>query len=290
MFLRAHRIPDVFRAVPCLVLGAAAASGLLGCRSNAIPDSTWPPTDFRIDVFERAARDVRPRFRSFRVWNSGLALYREADRTLEGVPGPVPVYATTALYRLHPNSLRTLARELGRAGLLAPPEVVVENREAIGPDARVSWWAFGDRGSASAQQPDRGPLDRSLRVVDAYLPGDRRFGDAIERVHRLDEVPEPLTDLRGSLAAHLDVVAKTPGDVDLLRETFALAIAAEDWGVAADALQEIESVGPGWRTDEIVDEITWRREEIAPLRAILDAHRPRSAAAGPAPATHPERP
>src|SRR5690606_8341964 len=159
--------------------------------------------------------------------------------------------------------------ELGRAGLLSPTDTPVENRSAVGDDVRIAWWWRGDSGEANAQQRDRGPLDRSIRVVDAFLPPGCRFGDSAPEVVHVADVPAPLSWTAGALDVHVELFRRRPVDASFLREVFALAIAAREWRIAADALREIEERGPGRAGVELVDPGAWRRDELEPLRAVL---------------------
>lgn len=245
-----------------------AALGLVSCRSNARPASQWPSEDFRIRAQvsgEDGAVD-----RSFLVFSDGLAMYREAGGTV--VEGSIPVFSTVAVYRLDPRTTRTLCRELDQVDLFAPARPEEVNRPAVGSSASVAWWARGSSGFVSRHQLDRGPLERALRVCDAYLPAERTLsGEDGGGVRRVDEVPEPLSDLRGALAAHAEVVRQRPVDADFLREVFAIALELREFAIAEAAIDEIEALGPRGALGEPVDPAAWRQYELGPLRAALRA-------------------
>lgn len=251
------------------LIACLAVLAVSGCRSNALPPSLWPPEDFRLRVLEIESTEEGPIHRSFQVWADGLALYREADTVLEGLPEVLPIYRTVAAYMLDDRTTRTLARELQRAGLFAATEPIDENREILGTDASIAWWAHGTRGFVSRRQLDRGPLERALDIVDAYLPPSRAFTPAPPDVVRVDEVPEPLAYTRGALDAHVEILRSRPMGADFLREVFALAVAAGDHAMARDALTEIEQAGPEGAGGEPLDPADWERVELEPLRRVL---------------------
>jgi hypothetical protein len=250
-------------------LGRALVLALLclaSCRSNGRPASQWPPEDFRIRAEVHA--DDGAVDRSFVVFADGLAMYREAGGTV--VDGSIPVFSTVAVYRLDPRTTRTLCRELDRVDLFAPVRPEEVNRPAVGQSASVAWWARGSSGFVSRNQLDRGPLERALRVCDAYLPPDRTLsGEDFVGTRRVDEVPEPLTDLRGALAAHAEVVRQRTVDADFLREVFAIALELREFAIAEAAIDEIEALGPRGAEGEPVDPAAWRAFELGPLRAAL---------------------
>ncbi|MDA0372810.1 MAG: hypothetical protein O2865_03410 [Planctomycetota bacterium] len=248
-----------------LVLSALC---LVSCQSDGRPASQWPPEDFRIRA-ETCGEDGAV-YRSFLVFADGLAIYRESDRTV--VDGSIPVFSTVAVYRLDPRTTRTLCRELDRADVFAPTRPEDLNRPSVGATASVAWWARGSSGFVSRQQLDRGPLERALRVCDAYLPEARTLSDGESAgVRRVDEVPGPLEDLRGALAAHAEVVRQRSVDADFLREVFAIALELREFAIAEAAIDEIEALGPRGALGEPVDPAAWREFELGPLRRALRA-------------------
>jgi hypothetical protein len=245
-----------------------AALCLVSCRSNARPASQWPPEDFRLRAEvcgEDGAVD-----RSFLVFADGLAMYREAGAGV--VAGAIPVFSSVAVYRLDPRTTRSLCRELDQVDLFEPARPEEVNRPAVGSSASVAWWARGGSGFVSRNQLDRGPLERALRVCDAYLPSGRTMsGESDGGVRRVDEVPEPLADLRGALAAHAEVVRQRAVDADFLREVFAIALELREFAIAEAAIDEIEALGPRGALGEPVDPTAWAEFELGPLRAALRA-------------------
>ncbi|MEY2982633.1 MAG: hypothetical protein ACO4CT_03820 [Planctomycetota bacterium] len=256
------------RAHPLLRALVLAALGLGSCRSNGRPASQWPPEDFRIRA--EVCGDDGAVDRSFMVFADGLAMYREASGVV--VAESIPVFSTVAVYRLDPRTTRTLCRELDRADLFAPTRPAEVNRPAVGASASVAWWARGSSGFVSRHQLDRGPLEQALRVCDAYLPLARTLsGEEAGGGRRVDEVPEPLSDLRGALAAHAEVLRQRPVDADFLREVFAIALQLREFAIAEAAIDEIEALGPRGALGEPVDPAAWREFELGPLRAALRA-------------------
>lgn len=227
------------------------APGCLGHRDRV--ESLWPPEDFYVHAalvrVEQGQIRVR---RSFQVFADGLAVLREAPRGLEDPREPTswwPVFSSVCAYRLHPRSVRQLSRLLDRARLWAPD--VMRSYAAPPTDARewvaVRYRAFDAQGVVHAVGRAYGPVFRAVHVLNAYLPPGHALelaempGEA-EETHVIDP-PLPVDDVAGALRLHRRVLLpRRRDDVDLLIDTYVLALAAGEWRAARDLLGELERI------------------------------------------------
>ncbi len=223
-----------------LVLGFAA------CASDAPRhESRWPPPDYYLEATYFAG--VRERQRA-RFFGDGTVLYAEATGWVGAPDGDFPVYSRSCAYRMRPASIRHLSRLLERAGLYA-----LEQSQASGPDLPpeavvLHWRAFDDERVIAARTTAASAVVRALHVINAFLPPDhpirlREMTGEPEPPH-LVPLPEPRESAIGALQVHLDVLAKTPDDRDLLLHAFALAVTADERETAAELLARLERGGP----------------------------------------------
>lgn len=213
----------------------------------------WPPADFRlaVDEYQLFEGDRLAPARSFVVLADGTALYREATQLRFDPEGTValPVYASTCCYRLVPDSIRLLSRKLHKAGALELGGQI-DSREG----ERVLNFGLRSGGRqvmVAAHGQVGGALARQVRIANSYMPGGREFlpagmGGDPEK-NRLSGVPGPVESLEGSLAFHLELLERFPGDAMLLLDSFVLACAKGDRDLARQLLrrwQKLEPVAP----------------------------------------------
>lgn len=254
---------------------AAAATGCQGTRDVA---SRWPPPDFGVElhVFE-VHENGSEHLQRFEVDAEGLAIYRESRGDLAGAPLRVPVFSTVAVYQLDPRSLRTLSRMLSRTGLFEADGETSSNASDRGRQVTVLWQAHEADGRLSTLSVEIGPLERVVRVLESFLPDGRRVlwpGELSQAPldPSIEEAPEPLDFLPGAVAVHTEIARRNPEDEWALLELFAVAVAAEDFEAADDALTTLASLAQDWGADA-VDAEAWRAEVVGPLRAMLEARR-----------------
>ncbi len=244
------------------VVGSAALVGLVaGCLARRPKDTIWPPEDYFLDV--HVVRDGRERQR-VRVWAGGVVAYAEATAWLADpvVAGAtLPVYSRLSVYRLHPRSVRQLARAIERAGLYDLDEVEPGVPVAAAGAARMvaRWQLFASRGTASAEEGN-GAVVRAVRVLNGYLPSGHllsipRMGGESEP-RRVSRTPAPADSVDQALALHEDLVELQPADAALREHTLALALAAAG-SAGADALLE------QWQEEGLDDGLMVRLRAIA---------------------------
>jgi hypothetical protein len=255
------------------VWAALAASALVAaCLADRQAPSVWPPDDFGIDVAGEHRRDdgglVRQRFQ---VFADGLAVYREAVRALPEVGIELPLFESVSIYELRPESLRTLARLLNRAGLYELDVGQDVNRGIDDPVVVVHWRAFGGAGQISSLVDSGGVLDRVVHVINSFLPPERAFAypelsGEIEPPH-VSRAPAPLDWIGGALICHKKLVELHPDDIGLRLDLLALAVEARDGPTARKQLEWIESRGPD---EQLAGAgFDWERDALGPLREAV---------------------
>jgi hypothetical protein len=251
----------------------AIASGLIGCRSNQLPPSQWPASDFRLHVEERRAEPGADKLAAFRVWSDGIVLYSEAESVLSGFPQGLPVYHRLAIYRLDPHSLRALCRDLQRSGLFEAGPARMTNAPTPGQGTSeraitIRWVAHADSGMVSELSHDRSLLERAVFAIAGFLPPGVRFMNLDSPIERISDAPAPRTAGREAVLQLRELARSRADDLDLLLDLFAAAVGAKDWVVAREALAQLEhdAPPPGAATDETLD---WRRDALPLLRAML---------------------
>lgn len=202
----------------------------VGCTSNALPESIWPPQDFELVVEEvhvesGAAHVVR----RFRAQADGVVTYATSSRAVvDATTGTaLPVFERLSVYRLVPTSIRALARRIDRCGILELDRVQGERGVVDGPSLVLSWQAFGSRRVITARGRVHGAMAQVLAIVMEHLPAGEAF-DLPELAQRtvvpvLRGVPVPRSDAAGALSAHRELLADRPEDRALLLDGFALA-------------------------------------------------------------------
>lgn len=256
-------------------LGAAAlVLGVVSCVSDTTLPSLWPPDDFYLDVrgFEQGAVRERQTQR-FQLWADGLAVYRESDRDLEAAPLAVPVFHRVSIYRLDPRSVRTLGRRLERAGLFGLVDDVVRAGGIPMQRVAVHVRAFGGARTVATDLMSSGGLDRTLHVVNAFLPEGVTFrhaalGGSIEPRH-VSGVPAPQDDVAGAFAVHRRLAELRPDDLELRLDLLALAIEAGDVEFAQAMLRVIERQAPGQENADFLTPEEWQRDFLGPLRELV---------------------
>jgi hypothetical protein len=214
------------------------------------------------------------RTQSFLVWADGLAVYREADRALD-VPGlSLPVFATVSMYRLDPRSIRTLCRLLARAGLLDAEQEIQDNRDRLGQHVVLGWRAFGQQREISSMSSSLGSLDRSIRIVNSFLPPGKSFEYAtlageIEPPH-VSQVPAPLDSPAGAVECHRKLVELFPDDAELWIDLLAVAVAADDLGTARKALAALSGLEPDSSIGPFGEIVDWQEDVLAPLSRLVE--------------------
>jgi len=227
---------------------------LASCATKGGPDGTqWPPADFRLGMEEYRPFEgerVAPG-RSFLVFADGTALYREATQLRFDPEGTLalPVFSNACCYRLVPDSVRLLSRKLHKAGAMELGTLA----ETQSGD-RVLHFGLRSQGKqvqVTAFGQVRGALARQVRIANSYMPENSGFAPAgmggETEENRLVGVPAPVESLEGSLAFHLDLLARFPKDAVLVLDTFVLACAKGDRELARSLLrrwQELEPTPP----------------------------------------------
>ena len=218
-----------------------------GCVSHWQDTPTmWPPEDYMLRVQSaRLTGGEHQVEQRFVVWPDGTALYREASRSLRSEFVDLPVYERLSVYRLHSQSLRTLARQLHLAHILELDQVQgTGSRDGDGRVVSLEQWAWGRKKYVQAVGRIRVPMARLLRVVNGFLPEGREF--AWERMggSRLDRFVETTPPVEagaaGALSCHLHLLEARPEDRDLLLGAFALACLLEQDQVKRDLFARIE--------------------------------------------------
>ncbi|MBM3975093.1 MAG: hypothetical protein FJ301_13440 [Planctomycetes bacterium] len=167
----------------CAALALVAT--LVGCATEELAPTTWPPADFRIEYEELAARDGRVvPVRRFAVDASGLAVYATATGVVvdaAGAPGAeqpanpppplvLPVYDRVCAYQLVPECVRALARKLHRLGIGTLDAGPADCRAGTAPGARLRWCAFTDKRELGVATDVEWALGEILYVLAAHLP------------------------------------------------------------------------------------------------------------------------
>jgi hypothetical protein len=211
-------------------LGALLCAVPAGCLTDPVRRSEWPPPDFLLEVYRREAGQETARVR---YWADGLAVYGEATSWVGGEPGSVPglpVYGRLAVYRLHPDSVRQLARSLARAGLYDADLPSSAGEPLSGEVVAVHLRAFENDRTLVGFRGSEGPVVRAIHLANAYappggaiawrdMPGEPEPG-------RVSRVPEPRDSVEGALEVHQHLLEAHPDDIDLLAHAAALAVAA----------------------------------------------------------------
>lgn len=238
------------------------------CQDGPDVRGEWPPQDFDLEIqyeiHEKGRRQVRTRAH---ILADGLVVYREADESLRSEDGTLelPVFRRMCAYRMQWRSIRHLARALHRAPVTriqqpANPPPTDDSYHLI--SFNLSY--FGNRKNIVLKDNVVGLMNRVLRIVNAFLPEAHGFtlpqmaGDPLE--HRVQDVP-PVTDsVVGALGYHEEWLAADPENQFILRDTFALACAAEEFAKA----------------DEFLSRLAAKKvPDIDALRQILRGIRPR---------------
>jgi hypothetical protein len=163
----------------------------------------------------------------------------------------LPVYSSCAAYVMRPEAIRSLSRkasqraanvnpEPGPAVDAPPVERPAEHAEEPPPQhLRFLCRAMGETHSGNADGPSFSAIAGVLSVVNQFVPPGEEFRlpgtTPLPGNNMLLEVPQPRRDLEGSLQFHLGLVTRYPADVDLVRDTFAVACKARD-RAAAEAM------------------------------------------------------
>ncbi|MBK8979234.1 MAG: hypothetical protein IPM29_25335 [Planctomycetes bacterium] len=236
------------RHVALRILAAAMAAVGSGCVTESPVGSRWPGDGFAIDARVVAFPDGEAvPLQSFLAWEDGLAVYREAPRVLPGSAPPIPVYSTVCVYELRPESIRMLARLLARAELFGTTSSFRADGETTDVEVEVRWSLRSEQGQITTRSTETGRIERVAHVINAFLPAGRTLrwpgGDlpGQPEPRRIEGVPEPVDDLAGSLACHLELVRPDRGrtNLGLLLDLFGIAVAAGDADDARDALRAI---------------------------------------------------
>lgn len=230
------------RTIATILLALAGA-----CRGGPDTRGKWPPPDFYLElqyeVHESEHRQVRKRAH---IFADGLVVYREADESLRSDDGflALPVFRRMCAYRLDWHSLRYLARALHEI----PVREIQQPANPPSEDDKYHLISFhlvyfGNRKDVVLRDNAVGLMNFVLRTVNRYLPEAHGFrlpqmvGDAWE--HRLQDVP-PVTDsVVGALHYHEEWLVADPENLFILRDTFALACAAEEVAKANELLSRL---------------------------------------------------
>jgi len=206
---------------------------LMGCLSNRDQAPTiWPPEDFYLEIegSEVSAEGLQVTQR-LQVWADGLLVYQEADRSLRrsGSPLQLPLFERMCAYRLHPESVRALSRQIGQ---LRIDELATDQGGGAGEgelqSIHVKWFAFARQKLLYARGRARLPLARLLRAVNSFLPQGHAF--SLPRMggepedSRVEQVPPLVEGLDSALAGYTRVLRLRAEDPNLLLSAYALAV------------------------------------------------------------------
>ncbi len=225
---------------------------LVGCVSDELAPTIWPPTDFVCEVEEVELRDgVLQVVRRVRFCADGEVTYGLASTScVDASTGiALPVFDRLAIYRLVPVSIRAFARSLNRLGVTTIDVVQGERGIATNSGLVLRWQAFGNSRSIVARGRVHGPMAEMLAVVMAHLPAGERFGlpGTVDRVvvPVLRGVPAPSPQSEAALAALEDQLARRGDNLAQLQDAFALACAAKLRARAEALLQRWSAAGGG---------------------------------------------
>ena len=234
------------KSLRALTVAAFAAAAGACVTPETTGESLWPPEDFSVAVRRAETRNgVAQELYRFRVFGDGLALWRQARRSVGGAAvgtGLLPVLDTVCCYRLRPESLRMLSRELDAAGVGAVRSASGDDRDPEAPVLAIRYRGFGrDTVAFATGDPESGSdLRRVLDVLHGYVPAGRRLMPNDLTGRRLEpallRVPEPTQSIQGSLRLHQDLCRRYPEDLELVVDAFALAVAHGERELAGDLL------------------------------------------------------
>ena len=234
---------SVLPAVSAVVL----ATLLTGCVSDDPPATIWPPQGFEFVAEEVVQVGNRlDTVRKFRLTGDGLAVYGTSTRALTTADGErelsLPVFDRLGVYRLVPSAVRAFARRLHRLGFFGLDEFPTSVPAAGAPTGMVLLRVRSVDGEhqVALHGRVRGTLAELVRVVEAHLPTDERFGgvEGDERavVRVLRGVPQLRQDLDGALGAHFLLLDERGEDPAVLADAFALACRSGSRPLAEDLL------------------------------------------------------
>ena len=224
---------------------------LAGCNGVRAPRSLWPPDDFRLEVkyavWEEGKEQVR---QSALILADGLVVYREADLSLRSLDATIqlPIYRRLCVYRLAPESIRSLSRELDSVPVLEVQRIVNPPTEADYHSIEFRLTYKGNEVDLVLKDVVPSLANRVLGVVNGYLPAEH--GITMPRIapypveNRVQDVPDIGDSVEGALDYHRRWLAESPADVEILGDTFALACVAQDWEFANACLEELVEKRP----------------------------------------------
>lgn len=236
---------------------AIALLCLAACRSTDVPESIWPPPNFRLQLEElQAEGDAQNLVRRFTVRADGLAIYATASAAIEDAESKtkLPVLDRLCIYQLVPECVRGLSRRMDLYRQRMPsPEVGGKNGPDVAPPEGLSvvvhLRAFDASEDLVADRSVLGAMADMLATIAAHFPDGERLGvpGVAERgvANVLRGVPAPRADAAGALAALQAQLAKTPEDTGMLLEAFALAVHLGHRQAAAELLQRWKAATEG---------------------------------------------
>lgn len=232
-------------------LAAVLCSLLVACLTDrTIVTSEFPPKGFYLEVRTTVTTaDGLQETQRFQVWEQGMSVYREANKSLV-VPGPdslvLPLFRKVSAYRMAPESTRTLSRMVYRSGFFEMQALAVVP-EPRGTVISVFCREWTER-EVQVHGQLYGQIARVLHVINSFLPEGHRFEPPLmtgeQEPPHLAAVPELGDSWEQSLLFHKDLVEMFPDDVGLLVDAFALAFDLGDREFALQALARIEAL-PG---------------------------------------------
>lgn len=237
---------------PSLLVLAGLCTLIGGCLADrAVMTSEFPPEDFYLEVRTTVTTaDGLQETQRFQVWESGFAVYREADLSLiTPEPGSLrlPLFQRVSAYQMDEESTRTLSRLLYNSGLADLP-AVVGNPTPRGDVITVLWRHLSEK-QVQAHEI-QGRMARVLHVINSFLPEGTKNSNPFQlqppmsgepEPSHLANVPEVLDSMPASLDFHLEELAtRFPEDVEVLKDTFALAYAENRLDVAVSILERLE--------------------------------------------------
>lgn len=257
--------------------GVVALLFLAACRSTELPESIWPPKDFRLRLEElRPDGDAQVTVRRFTVRADGLAIYATSSSVIEDAESKtrLPVMDRLCIYQLVPECVRGLSRRLDLYCSRLPP--LGEKGEKEDPSTMqvesvvVHMLAFDNGRDLVTGNAVLGATADILATIAAHFPDGEKVGvsGVAERgvANVLRGVPEPRLDAAGALAALQAQLARTPEDAAMLLEAFALAV---HLGQRETAIELMER----WKAVTVVRAFQDAEPKLTP--AILERMLPR---------------
>jgi hypothetical protein len=164
--------------------------------------------------------------------------------------GELPIYCRMSAYKMAPESIRWLSRQLKAASALELKAPVGNDRGGQGPQLSFRLTYFEHEINIAVKGRVYGLMYHVLRIVNSYMPPGHGFSmpemakeqDMPEPDH-LQKIPPVADSLAGSLSFHRHQLMRAhPRDAALVKDTFALACAQGDFSIAEECIQKLRGI------------------------------------------------